>query len=69
MKAILITADKCEPCTELEKQFANLITEGEIEQIRFETQPDKVIELMDKYPVGIPSLLILSDSGELIISI
>lgn len=69
MKAIMITADNCEPCVELKEQFSELIKSGEIEHVEFETQPDRVIELMDKYTVGIPSLLIISDNGELILSI
>lgn len=69
MRGILITSDNCEPCDSLKEQFADLISKGEIEEVNAEKQPDKVLELMDKYPVGIPSLLILSDSGELIMSI
>ena len=69
MKAILITADDCEPCIDLKEQFAHLIAEGEIEEVTFEAQPDRVIEIMDKYPVGIPSLLIISNKGELILSL
>ena len=69
MKAILVTSDDCTPCVEMKEQFADLIEKGEIEEANFEKDPDKVTELIDKYDAGIPSLLIVSDDGDLIMSI
>lgn len=68
MKGFLITSDGCEPCKELKEQFADLLKSGEVKEINFEKEPDEALRLMDKYEVNLPSLLILSDSGELILS-
>jgi len=69
MKGILVTSDDCSPCEEMKEQFADLIQKGEIEEVNFEKNPDKVTELIEKYEAGIPSLLIIADDGELILSI
>jgi len=69
MKGILITSKYCTPCKSLREQFADLIETGEIEELSFEKEPDKVTELISKYEANIPSLLIISDKGELIFSI
>lgn len=69
MKGILITSDNCEPCEKLKEQFADLLTSGEIEEKKLETDGDEVTVLMNKYGADMPSLLIISDSGELILSI
>jgi len=69
MKGILVTSDDCSPCEEMKEQFADLIKKGEIEEVNFEKNPDKVTELIEKYEAGIPSLLIIADDGELILSI
>ena len=69
MKGILVTSDDCSPCEEMKKQFADLIEKGEIEEANFEKDPDKVTELINKYEANIPSLLIVSNDGDLILSI
>jgi len=69
MKGILITSDNCEPCAEMKKQFSDLLASGEIEEKNLEKDGDAVAVLMEKYQAGLPSLLIVSDSGELILSI
>lgn len=69
MKAILITSNGCQPCENLKEQFSDLLKSGEIVEKNFERDPDEVIQLLEKHSAGIPSLLILSDKGELIISI
>lgn len=69
MKGILLTSDNCEPCVEMKKQFADLLESGEIEEKNLEKDGDEVTVLMNKYQANLPSLLILSESGELIMSI
>lgn len=69
MKGILITSDNCEPCVEMKKQFADLIASGEIEEKNLEKDGDEVAVLMNTHQANMPSLLILSDSGDLILSI
>ena len=69
MKGILITADGCPPCANLKEQFADLIATGEIIEKNLERDGEEVIDLMTKHQVNLPSLLILSDSGELVLSI
>ncbi len=69
MKGILITSDGCTPCAQLKEQLAELIEHGEITEKNFEKDPDEVLSLLEKHSVGIPSLLILSDNNELIMSI
>lgn len=69
MKGILVTSDECTPCEKMKEEFADLIKKGEIEEVNFERDPDRVTKLIDKYDANIPSLLILSDDGDLILSI
>jgi hypothetical protein len=69
MKGILITSDNCEPCAQMKEQFADLIKSGEIEEKNLEQNGDEVTVLMNKYQAGLPSLLIVADNGELILSI
>ncbi len=69
MKGILVTSDDCSPCEEMKKQFADLIKTGEVEEANFEKNPDRVTELINKYKANIPSLLNVSDDGDLILSI
>ena len=69
MKGILITADGCQPCETLKDQFADLIASGEVVEKNLERDGQEVVDLMAKHQVNLPSLLILSDSGELIMSI
>ena len=69
MKGILVTSDDCTPCEKMKEEFADLIKKGEIEEANFERNPDRVTELINKYKADIPSLLIVSDDGDLILSI
>jgi len=69
MKGILITSDNCEPCVVMKEQFADLIKSGEVEEKNLEKDGDAVAVLMEKYQAGLPSLLIVADNGELILSI
>jgi hypothetical protein len=69
MKGILITSDNCEPCVQMKEQFADLLASGEIEEKNLEKNGDEVAVLMDKYGANLPSLLIIADNGDLILSI
>jgi hypothetical protein len=69
MKGILITSDNCEPCTKLKEQFADLLESGEVQEKNLEKEGDEVAVLMEKYQAALPSLLIIADNGELILSI
>lgn len=68
MKGILVTSDDCAPCEEMKKQFSDLLESGEMREVNFERDENEAMELMEKYGAGIPSLLIVSDQGELILS-
>jgi hypothetical protein len=69
MKGILITSDNCEPCQQMKKEFADLLASGEIEEKNLEKDGDEVTILMNKYQANLPSLLIVADNGDLILSI
>ena len=69
MKGILITSDNCEPCDKMKEEFAGMLASGEIEEKNLEKEGDEVAVLMTKYNANLPSLLIVSESGELILSI
>jgi glutaredoxin len=69
VKGILVTSDSCTPCKEMKKTLEDFINKGEIEEVNFEKDPDRATELIKKYEANIPSLLILTDDGELILSI
>jgi hypothetical protein len=69
MKAILLTSDKCEPCTVLKEHFADLIKTGEIIEKNLEKEGDEVATLMAKYEANLPSLLFIAENGDLILSI
>lgn len=69
MKGIFITSDNCEPCDKMKEEFADLIASGEIEEKNLEKEGDEVAALMAKYDANLPSLLIVSESGDLILSI
>ena len=69
MKGILITSDNCEPCAKMKEEFAELIASGEIEEKNLEKEGDEVAVLMNKYNANLPSLLIVAESGDLILSI
>jgi hypothetical protein len=69
MKAYLITSDNCAPCKEMKEQFADLLKSGEIEEKNLEKDGDEVAALMNKYQANLPSLLIIANNGDLILSI
>lgn len=69
MKGIFITSDNCEPCDKMKEEFADLLASGEIVEKNLEREGDEVAVLMEKYKANLPSLLIVSDSGDLILSI
>jgi hypothetical protein len=69
MKAFLITSKECPPCTEMREHFADLIKDGEIQEKTLEDNGDEVTVLMTKHELSLPSLVILSEKGELILSI
>lgn len=69
MKGYLITSDNCAPCEEMKEQFADLIKSGEIEEKNLERDGDEVTVLMNKYKANMPSLLVVADNGDLILSI
>lgn len=69
MRGYLITSDNCQPCEKMKEQFADLIKSGEIEEKNLEKDGDEVTVLMNKYQANMPSLLIIADNGELILSI
>jgi len=66
MKAILITSENCSPCREMKEQYAKQLASGEIEELNFEQDPDRVTEMIQKYGADIPGLLIFSDNGDII---
>lgn len=68
MKAYLLTADGCQPCQDLKESLKELIANGEIEEVNFDLSPDRVTEMMQKYEANLPSLLIVSNDGQLIAS-
>lgn len=67
MKGILVTSNSCPPCLQIKEALADLIEKGEIEEVNAEKDPARVLELMNKYEVDIPGLLIFSENGELIL--
>jgi len=69
MKAYLLTSDNCPPCTSMKEEFADLIQSGEIIEKNLEKEGDEVATLMAKYSAGLPSLLIVAENGDLILSI
>ena len=69
MKAYFITSDNCEPCAALKEKFADLIESGEIIEKNLEKDGDEVAVLMEKYKANLPSLLIVAENGDLILSI
>ena len=68
MKGIMVTSDDCTPCVEMKEHFADLLETGEMREVNFERNEDEAMELLTKYGASIPSLLIVSDKGDLIIA-
>ena len=69
MKAYLLTSDNCQPCQAMKEHFADLIQSGEITEKNLEKEGDEVALLMNKYEANLPSLLIVAENGDLILSI
>ncbi len=66
MKGFLITSENCAPCSTMKRELASFIKSGEIEEISLEKQPERVSELMNKYNIGLPGLVIVGENGGLI---
>lgn len=56
----------CQPCHQLQEDLKSLIDSGEIETISLENEPEKAMEMMQKYDLGLPGLVIVSNLGEVI---
>lgn len=69
MKGILITSDNCEPCEKMKEEFAGMLESGEIVEKNLEKNGDEVAALMAKYGANLPSLLIVAENEDLILSI
>lgn len=67
MKALFITSDDCTPCADMKKKLASAIAKGEVTEVNFEKDPDKVTDLINKYEANIPGILVLTDDDQLII--
>ena len=63
MKGLLVVAKGCEPCINMKKELAPQIASGEIELVDFDTDPERVAELMSKYALPLPGLVIIADDG------
>lgn len=66
MKGILVASDSCQPCVNLKLELASLIQSGEIEVVSLEDQPERAAEMINKYGLGLPGLVIVSNMGEVI---
>lgn len=66
MKAYLLTADGCTPCTEMKEQLKVPLEKGEISELSFETNPDQVTEFISKFQADIPGVVVVSDDGQLL---
>lgn len=69
MKGILITSKDCSPCAAMKAELAEFIASGEIEEVEFEKEPDKVKRLIDEFGANIPGLLIMSNNGKVIAAV
>ena len=68
MKGYLITSDNCAPCATLKEELAESIKNGEISEVNLEREPERAVEMMEKYNLGLPGLVILGKNGELIVT-
>jgi hypothetical protein len=66
MKGIMVVSEGCQPCHILQENLSHLISSGEIEVVSLEKQPEKAYELMLQYELGLPGLVIVSNTGEVI---
>ena len=62
----MVASNSCQPCNTLKAELKSLIDSGEIEVISLEDEPDKAMEMMQKYDLGLPGLVIVSNMGEVI---
>lgn len=69
MKAYLLTSDNCEPCAKMKEELAEVIKSGEIIEKNLERDGEEVAALMEKYDANLPSLLIVAESGDLILRV
>jgi hypothetical protein len=66
MKGILVVTASCPPCTDMKKELEKLIETGEVEVVDFDVDPKRVTELVNKYHVDLPGLIIMGDNGQLV---
>ncbi len=66
MKGILVISGQCPPCIEAKEKYADQITSGEIELVEFEKEPQRATELVNKYGIGMPGMIIQTNNGEVI---
>ncbi|MDD5229701.1 MAG: hypothetical protein PHC43_00070 [Candidatus Marinimicrobia bacterium] len=66
MKGIMVVSDSCQPCHILQEELKGLIDSGEIELISLEQAPDRAVNMMNQYQLGLPGLVIVSNNGDVI---
>ncbi len=66
MKGIMVVSESCQPCASLKLELKELIDSGEIELVSLEKEPDRAADLMNKYEIGLPGLVIVSNTGEVV---
>lgn len=66
MKGIMVVSNGCQPCHRLQDDLKELISSGEIEVVSLEKEPEKAMQMMQQYELGLPGLVIVSNMGEVI---
>jgi hypothetical protein len=66
MKGVMVVSEACQPCHNLQDQLADLISSGEIEVVSVEKEPEKALQLMQQYELGLPGLVIVAGNGSVI---
>ncbi|MDD5220290.1 MAG: hypothetical protein PHV11_06975 [Candidatus Bipolaricaulis sp.] len=66
MKGIMVVSNGCPPCHKLQDELKDLITGGEIELISLEKEPEKAMQMMQQYDLGLPGLVIVSNQGDVV---
>lgn len=66
MKGFLVTMDECQPCSKLKEELSEQLQSGEIEEVNFNKEPEKATEMINKYGLGVPGLVILANNGEVL---
>jgi hypothetical protein len=66
MKGIMVVSDGCQPCHQLQDELKVLIDSGEVQVISLEKEPEKAMQMMQQYELGLPGLVIISNAGEVI---